>query len=100
MKNKVIIISAVVIAILLGYKTINYVYYTKNSSNLKNHLEINDTITINLKKTNEEYLEFKNAKIKNDFKNFELLDLNNNDEKKYVLKKNNELFATFEMGIT
>lgn len=100
MKKKVIIISAIIVLILLGYKTMNYVYYTKNISKLKNHLEINDTITINLKETNDEYLEFKNIKIRNDFKDFELLDFGNNDVKKYVLKKNNETFAAFELGFS
>lgn len=61
-----------VLILFLGYKAINYIYYTKISSNLKNYLAINDTITINLKETNKEYLEFKNIKIRNDFKDFEL----------------------------
>ena len=87
-----------VLILFLGYKGANYIYYTKISSNLKNHLAINDTITINLKETNKEYLEFKNIKIRNDFKDFELLDFGNNDVKKYILKKNNETFAAFVFG--
>lgn len=67
--------------------------------NFMEHFTITDTMTINHKniKSNEEYLTFKNIKIRNDFKDYEIIEeLSDEDSIKYGLyDKKHELVASF-----
>lgn len=98
MKRKVFILLIIILMVLLGYKAAYYIFYMKISENLKNRLVINDTMIINLKQINDEYLEFKNIKIRNDFNKFTLLDSTSLNISRYILKDNNETIASFWFG--
>jgi len=101
-RNKILIGMAILI--LLGYfcyKGFNLIYYHSfYTSDFGDDLEIVDHIRLNYHeelKEKEEYLEFKNIKIRNDFKNFNYRkDISTDNIFKYVLyDKDNEIEASF-----
>lgn len=113
MKNKKIIFTIIPILVLIGlyfgikgfyllhYKTDSIT--TESYNSIKEGLAIKDTITV--KKSddlNNDYLTFKNIKIKNDFKNYKKLDNQaSNDDVKYALyDEENNIVASFWMGTT
>lgn len=115
MKNKkllIIIIFSIcfIIGVYIGYKYISL--YKYNPSELKeidyekdvvSKLEYKSEIKLthqDLEET-EEYLTFENIKIRNDFKDYEELDINDNDEiKSYQLIKkiDGEVYSAFFIG--
>lgn len=110
-KKKVFIIIGLllVICVYFGYKGFNLFYYninnltTENYDSIVNSLTIKDTITINTKKLeSDDYLTFRNIKVKNEFSNFKLLEnqFSDNNIKYALYDENNNLKASFWMGIT
>lgn len=68
--------------------------------NYRDKLKVDNTINIKSKNLNEnEYITFKNIKVRNDFENFEVLD-SSDDQIRYVLNKNDKVEASFWYGIT
>ncbi len=105
-KRNILIISLTIIILLIayfGYKAFNLKYYTINNINNPNQFNINNTITIkhNTLKSND-YFEYKNMKIRNDFKDYSKMeDSAKNSSTKLVLKdENNKTIKAFWMGIT
>ncbi len=111
MKKKILIPILIVILILLyfGYKEFNLLYYDIDNITIfdyetfVNNFKIKDTLTIEHKEIDSnDYLQYKNIKIKNDFKNFEkidsTLDSSNISSEKFILK--NDTTAAFWMSIT
>lgn len=92
-KNKVIIVCLLLFCTYFGFKGFNLYYYNINNITTVNYrkiveaLNIKETINIEHKKLpNNEYLEFKNIKIKNDFKEFKRSENQySKDTIKYVL---------------
>lgn len=110
-KNYILIIIGllIIIGVYFGYKVYNMFYYninnttTENYQNLINGLKITNTTTIkNEKLGTNQYLNFENVKVKNDFSKFEKLeDKSSKDIIKYVLyNENRETRASFWIGIT
>ena len=97
MKKRISILLIIFLLLFIVFKASDYIFYTIISENLKNNLVISDTMTINLKQINDEYLEFKNIKIRNDFSKFSLLESHSENISRYVLKDNDETghFASF-----
>ena len=112
MKNKKFLIIIVAILLVLSYfvyKGFCLYYYdignitTENYKDYFETLRFTDTMTIRTQKLKEDdYLVFKNVKVKNEFSNFKLLENQVSDNNiKYVLyDENNNLKASFWMGIT
>lgn len=105
------IIILIVIILYIGFKFFMLNVYNPETitnkedyQNFMEHFAITDTMTINHKniKNNEEYLTFKNMKIRNDFKDYKVIEeLSTEDSIKYGLyDENNELIASFWMGKT
>jgi len=108
-KNKVLIVVGILVILIgyFGYKMFNLVYYHSFDYEYDNidDLEIERNIKLNYHKElekGEEYLEFKNIKIRNDFKDFEYKEeISNEDVLKYVLyDKDNGVEASFWLGVT
>ena len=109
-KFKIVLISLLILIIgYFGFKIFFIYYYNVDSMNVENYediingLKIKNKITIKSEVLNEdEYLTFKNMKVKNDFKDFKLLENNENqDFIKYALyDENDKVKASFWMGIT
>ncbi len=107
---KIVLISLLILIIgYFGFKIFFLYYYNVDNMNVENYkdiingLKIKDKITIKSETLNEnEYLTFKNMKVKNDFKDFKLLENNENqDFIKYALyDENDKVKASFWMGIT
>lgn len=95
MKKRGFILLIIFSVVFLGYKEAYYIFYVKTSENLENNLVISDTMTINLKQIDDEYLKFKNIKIRNDFSKFSLLESNLENISRYVLKDNGDAIASF-----
>ena len=94
-KKKIILIVSVVLLVLVyfGYKLINLAIYDVNNMSIDDYnkivsgLKVNDIMTINTTKLeNNDYLTYKNMKIKNDFKDFELKDNNDGRSVTYLSK--------------
>lgn len=110
MKKKIIIPIILVIALIIGYFGVKlfYLYYYNidsatltDYSNFIDSLKITDTMVITKSET-EDYLSFKNIKVKNEFSNFKKLENQySEDTIKYVLHdENNNVKASFWMGTT
>ena len=104
-RTKILIIVGVLAIVLgyFGYKAVNLILYNFSLEDIVD-LEIEETINLNYNKelkSNEEYLEFKNIKIRNDFKDFKYReDISTNSDLKYVLYDEfEELKASFWVGI-
>lgn len=113
MKKKYIILIVVLLFLIifgyLGYKIFNLYYYNTNDimednyKNFLNKLEIKNTITINTNSNVDNYLTFKNIKIRNDFEKFKKIDESDDmlEYVKYVLYDENEnAKAGFVFGIS
>lgn len=106
-KSKVLIgIVLLVLAAYFGYKCLSLIYYHRfdYDYNVVDDLEIEDTIRLNYHKEledGEEYLNFENIKIRNDFKDFVYLDeISSDKDKKYAIyDENGEVKASFWIGI-
>ena len=102
MKKKIIIIVLILLLVggYFGIKGFALSYYDVGVYNsFKDDLTIKDTMTIKKSNlTDGEYLTFKNIKVKNEFKNFKLLE-QDSDLIRYGLRDDkNNLIATFFMG--
>lgn len=113
MKNKkimyVIILIMIAIIIYFAYKCFNLFYYnidnvtTVDYKSIISGLKVKDNMTISSKSIDEDnYITFKNVKIKNEFSNFKVLENQSNDDTiKYALYDNsNNVKASFWMGET
>ncbi len=111
MKKKIILIISFILLILyFGYKGFNLYYYninqitTQDFETFVEQFNISDTINLKHKDIeSNDYFQYKNIKIRNDFKDFEQLELNtnvDNSSPKLVLKdKTNNTSKAFWMGI-
>ncbi len=108
MKKKIILIISFIIVLLVayfGYKGFNLYYFnTSNFEKFTEQFSISDTITLKLKDTkNNDYFQYKNIKIRNDFKDYEQLELDTNVDNtspKLVLKDaTHNTSKAFWMGI-
>lgn len=105
MKNKkklVIVIMIILLVLYFGYKGFSLIYYHVDYD-LDSNYDIKNTITINHKDIqSDNYLQFKNIKIRNDFKDYEKLETSvpiENTSDKLVLKdENNHTTKAFWMG--
>lgn len=104
-KRKILVLFIICLGIVyFGYKGVNLVYY-HISDDFKNDFHLNHTITITHHEVaSNDYLEFQNIKIRNDFKNYEKLNFDAEIETtspKFVLKdENGEVMKAFWMGST
>ncbi len=105
MKRKRIIYGVVFLFIIFFiyfvYKIFNFYYYNVDA-NSYNELKFSDSIKINKKAIDEnEYLVFKNIKIKNDFKDFKIMENQSKSDEnvKYALyDKDGKVKESFWMG--
>lgn len=105
MKRKGIIYGVVFLFIIFfiyfGYKIFNFCYYNVDT-NSYNELKFADSMKINKKAIDEnEYLVFKNIKIKNDFKDFKIMENQSKSDEniKYALyDKDGKVKKSFWMG--
>lgn len=105
-----LIVLVLILGGYVGYQGVNWYIYHTNSMSEKDYkelvekLKIKDTITIHhTDLSEEEYLTFKNIKIKNKFQDFQVLEEeNNNDFIKYAIydaENPKKVTASFWMGI-
>ncbi|MBQ7140240.1 MAG: hypothetical protein IJO32_01900 [Bacilli bacterium] len=111
-KKYIILVVSSLFLLVLGYfeyKIFNLYYYDTNDImeeqyvNFLNNLENKNTITINTNLNVDDYLTFKNIKIRNDFEEFKKIDESNDvlEYVKYVLYDENEKGqAGFVFGIS
>jgi len=96
-----IIILFIVFFICFAYKIFNFYYYNSDTSSY-NELKFSGFMKINRKLINEnEYLIFKNIKIKNDFKDFKIMENQSKSDEniKYALyDKDGKVKKSFWMG--
>jgi hypothetical protein len=107
-RSKVLIILVILIAIIVyfGYKLFNLYYY--NVGNITEYqdwvdgIKIENTVTIQKKDGDYDLFEVNNIKIKDDFKNFEILENVSSEEiKKYTLyDENSKEKVSFWIGTT
>ncbi len=109
-KKSILIISFIIILIIVyfSYKGFNLYYYnvnnitTQDSKNNVEQFNISNTITIKHSSVEvNEYFEYQNMKIRNDFKDYSRLDQNiENSSPKLILKnQDNNTTKSFWMGI-
>ena len=107
-KTKILLIVGVILVVCsyFGYKAFNLLvrYNIDNKSDVIDSLKINDSKFVQFQqnlKDNQEYLEFKDIKIRNDFKKFTYLeDVSTKDDLKYVLYDDNKnRKAAFMIGV-
>lgn len=97
-KTKILLIVGVILVVCsyFGYKAFNLLvrYNIDNKSDVIDSLKINDSKFIQFQqnlKDNQEYLEFKNIKVRNDFKDFRFLDdVSTDDDLKFRLDDEND----------
>lgn len=114
MKKKIILIISFIIVLLVayfGYKGFNLYYYdingitTQDFETFVDQFSISDTITLKHKNIQDnDYFQYQNMKIRNDFKEFKELEPSTNvgdSSPKLVLKdENNNTSKAFWMGFT
>lgn len=107
-KNLIFILVALLILVVayFGYKGFNLYYYSNDNqkelySKLVDSLNNEDTMTIKRERSTD-YLEYKNVKIKNVFKEFKKMEQQSTDNSvKYALyDENNNVKASFWIGET
>ena len=108
-KKSILVISFIIILIIVyfSYKGFNLYYYnvnniTQDSKNNVEQFNISGTITIKHSSVEvNEYFEYQNMKIRNDFKDYSRLDQNiENSSPKLILKnQDNNTTKSFWMGI-
>ena len=99
-KNVVLVVVGILLLVCLyfGYKGFNLFYYnvdritTQDYDDFISQFTIKDTMTINHKNVeSNDYLEYQNIKIRNDFKDFEKLEQTTGETSlKLILKDENE----------
>lgn len=111
MKKKIIIIGTCIVSgllvVLIGIK-LNFIkkyeinFITENDyQELQKGLEIKDSLVIPEDNNSNEYLEYENMKIRNDFKDFiKQDDVTNLKTASYMLYKDDKALASFSMSIT
>ena len=109
-KKKIIVGICIVIGLLLILMVIKLNYIKKYEINfitendyeeLQKGLEFKDKIVIPKENSNNEYLEYENMKIRNDFNDFiKQDDITNLKTASYMLYKDNKAIASFSMSIT
>ncbi len=113
MKKLILIISIIIILLVIyfGYKGFNLYYYNTNSINIKDfetyvkQFNISNTITLKHKDIQDnDYFQYQNIKIRNDFKDFKQLESSTSTDTfspQLVLKdENNNTSRAFWMGTT
>lgn len=108
MKKKIIILVSIVLVIIIayfGYKGYNLSYYhiDEDLKIFTQKFDIQDTITLTHKNvSNNNYFEYQNIKIRNDFKEYEQTNINVDDSSpRLVLKdKDDKTIKAFWMGIS
>ena len=106
-KKTILIISSIIVLFIayFGYKGFNLYYFTTQDFEISaEQFNISDTITLKHKDIQDnDYFQYKNIKIRNDFKEFEQLESNTNVDTfspKFVLKDaTNNTSKSFWMGI-
>ncbi len=108
--KKVAIVLVLLILLIGGYFGIKgfYLYYydihnmvAQDYNSVKEGLKVKDTMTIKKSDSDYEYLTYKDVKIKNEFKDFELSKEDDDSSDKYILYgENKKVKASFWIGTT
>lgn len=101
MKKKGVLIIIVSLFLYFGYKGLNLFYYnvnritTQDYESFVNQFSIKNTITIKHKEVqSNDYLEYQNIRIRNDFKSFRKLEPTTGGSQKYILDDENRSIKT------